>query len=162
MTPAPQRPWPFRYGQSRRNCTGSEERERGSVVVLDVEPPQVPPYVGLCGGDGHVFIGPRPAEMDPGSSYQGHRPVPLLDQGDSEEVPPQLKVRFDPQEFLAQHDEGRDLLDPVRVEVLQLYLIVMKEPSEEGMRGRPEPALVEVHEGDDVAITRHRQLLAAR
>jgi hypothetical protein len=46
--------------------------------------------------------------------------------------------------------------------VLQLYLIVMEEPPEEGIRGHPKPALVEVHEGDDMAIMRHRQLLAAR
>jgi hypothetical protein len=48
-------------------------------------------------------------------------------------------VRFNPQEPLAQHDEGRDLLDPIQVEVLELNLVVMKEPLEEGMRGTPNP-----------------------
>jgi hypothetical protein len=59
-------------------------------------------------------------------------------------------------------DEGHDLLDLVRVEVLQLDLVVMEEPPEEGMRGHPEPALVEVREGDDITIARLRHLFTAR
>jgi hypothetical protein len=39
-------------------------------------------------------------------------------QGDKEEVPPQLKVGFNPQIPFAQRDEGRDVLDPIRVQVL--------------------------------------------
>jgi hypothetical protein len=54
------------------------------------------------------------------------------------------------------------LLDPVWVEVLQLNLVVMEEPPEEGMRGHPKPALVEVREGDDIAITWCHYLLTAR
>jgi hypothetical protein len=92
--------------------------------------------------------------MDFGAAYQGRRPVFLLDQGDSEEVPPELEVGFDPQESLAQHDEGHDLLDPIWVEVLQLDLVVMEETLEEGMRGHPKTALMEVREGDDVIIAR--------
>jgi hypothetical protein len=106
-------------------------------------------------------MGLRPVEVDPSTSYRVRRSVPLLDQGDGEEVRAQLKVRFDPQESLTQHDEGCDLLDPIRVEVLQLYLIVMEEPLEEGMKGRPKPTIMEVREGDDVAITWRQQLLAA-
>jgi hypothetical protein len=64
-------------------------------------------------------------EVDSIIAYRGRRPIPLLDQGDGEEVPLELEVRFDPQKPLAQHDEGRNLLDPIRVEVLQLNLVVM-------------------------------------
>jgi hypothetical protein len=53
-------------------------------------------------------------------------------------------------------------LDHTRVEVLQLDLVVMEEPSKKEMRGHPEPALVEVREGDDVTITRCQHLLMAR
>jgi hypothetical protein len=39
-------------------------------------------------------------------------------QGDGEEVPPQLEVQVDPQEPLTQCDKGRDVLDPIGVQVL--------------------------------------------
>jgi hypothetical protein len=71
-------------------------------------------------------------------------------------------MRLDPQEPLAQHDEGRDLLDPVGVEVLQLYLVVVEKPTEEWMRGHPESALMEVREGNNIAISQRWQLLTAR
>jgi hypothetical protein len=131
-------------------------------MVLDVEPPLMPPLVGLRGGEGHVLMGPESVKMDSSAAYRGHQPILLLDQGDSEEVPPKLDVGFDPQESLAQRDEGHDLWDPIRVEMLQLDLVVMAEPQEEGMRGHPKPALVEVHEGDDVTITWCWHLLTAR
>jgi hypothetical protein len=83
-------------------------------------------------------------------------------QGDGKEIPPELKMRLDPQQSLAQCNEGRDLLDPIRIEVLQLYLVVVEKPAEEGMRGHPESALVEVREGNDVAVPRRWQFLAAR
>jgi hypothetical protein len=100
-------------------------------------------------------------EMDPSASYRHCRSIPFVDQGDGEEIPPKLEMRLDPKESLAQHDEGHDLLDPVGVEVLQLYLEVVEKPAEEGMRGHPESALVEVREGNDIAVPWHRQLLAA-
>jgi hypothetical protein len=82
--------------RSCRNRTAGEERERGGILVLDVEPPRVPPFVGLHGGDGQVLLGPRPAKMDSSTSYRGRRSVSFLDQGDGEEVPLELEVRFDP------------------------------------------------------------------
>jgi hypothetical protein len=78
------------------------------------------------------FVGPGFAEVDSGAIYQGRRPIPLLDQGDGEEVSPELEVRFDPQEPLTQRDEGCNLLYPVRVDVLQLNLVVMEEPQKKG------------------------------
>jgi hypothetical protein len=122
----------------------------------------MPPFVQLHGGNGHVLVGLRSVEVDSAVAYQGHRPVPLLDQGDGEEVPLELEVRFNPQEPLTQLDEGRDLLDPIQIEVLQLNLVVMEEPPEEGMRGHPKPALMEVREGDNVAIARRWYLFTAR
>jgi hypothetical protein len=92
----------------------------------------------------------------------GYQPVLLLDQGDGKEIPLVLEVGFDPQVSLAQHDESHDVLDPVRVEVLQLDQVVVKKPLEERMRGYRKPALVEVHEGHDVTIARCRHLLRAR
>jgi hypothetical protein len=71
-------------------------------------------------------------------------------------------VGFNPQESLAQHDESRDVLDPIWVEMLQLDLVVVEEPPKEGMRGCHEPTPVEVRDGDDVTIARHRHLLTSR
>jgi hypothetical protein len=96
--------------------------------------------------------------MDPDASYQGCQSVPFVD---GKEVPPELEVRFDPQKSLAQRDEGSNLLDPVWVEVLQLYLVVVEKHAKEGTRGHPEPMLMEVRDGDNVAVTLRRQLLAA-
>ena len=47
-------------------------------------------------------------------------------QGDGEEVPPQLEVGFDPQIPFTQRNEGRDLPDPVGIQVLQLDLVVVQ------------------------------------
>jgi hypothetical protein len=56
----------------------SEEWETGGVIVLDVEPLRVPPFVGLHGGDGHVLLGTGLAEIDPGAPYWGHQSILLL------------------------------------------------------------------------------------
>jgi hypothetical protein len=61
-------------------------------------------------------------------------------------------VGIDPQVALAQRDEGRDVLDPIGIKVLQLDLVVIQEPSKEPMGRRHEPALMEVHEQHNVAI----------
>ena len=54
--------------------------------------------------------------------------LPLLLEGDGEEVPPQIEVEADPQESLAQGDECHHVLDPVGIEVLQLDLVVVQQP----------------------------------
>ena len=78
----------------------------------------------------------------------------LLLEGDSDEVPPQVKVRTNPQESLTQGDEHRNVLDFVGIKVLQLHLVVMQQPPKELMGGGGESPLVEVSEGHDVAIGR--------
>jgi hypothetical protein len=70
-------------------------------VVLDVEPLRVPPFIGLRGGNGHVLVGSGSVDVNSSAAYPGHQPVPLLDQRDGEEVPPELEVRYNPQEPLA-------------------------------------------------------------
>ena len=50
--------------------------------------------------------------------------------------------------------KGRDVLDPIGVQVLQLDLIVVQQTPEERVGRNHESALVEGHEGDDVAIGR--------
>jgi hypothetical protein len=44
------------------------------------------------------------------------------------------------------------VLDPVRVEVLHLNLVVVKQPPKEGIRGHRKPTLMKAREGDDVSI----------
>jgi hypothetical protein len=70
-------------------------------MILDVEPPRMPPFVGFCGGDGHVLVGSGSAKVDFNAAYQGHRPILLLNQGDGKEIPEELEVGFDPQVSLA-------------------------------------------------------------
>ena len=78
--------------------------------------------------------------------------LPLLLEGDGEEVPPQIEVGDDPQESLTQGDERRHVLDPIGVEVLQLYLVIEQQSSKESVGGGGELALMEAHERDDIAI----------
>jgi hypothetical protein len=81
-------------------------------------------------------------------------------QGDKEEVPPQLEVGFNPQIPFAQRDEGHDVLDPIRVQVLQLDPVVVQQSPEEWMGRNHESALVEGREGHDVAIEQRQHFLA--
>jgi hypothetical protein len=69
-------------------------------------------------------------------------------------------VGLNPQVSLAQCDEGGDVLNPVRVHVLQLDVVVVLQPSKE-MMGDHKPTLVEWHEGYGVTIGGHRHILAA-
>jgi len=55
---------------------------------------------------------------------------------------------------LAQRDEGRDVLNHVGIQMLQLKLVVVQQPLEESVGRSREPTLVEGDEGDDVAIGR--------
>ena len=53
------------------------------------------------------------------------------------------------------------MLDPIGVQVLQLDLIVVQQTLEEWVGWNHESALMEGHEGDDVAIGRCRCILTA-
>jgi len=45
-------------------------------------------------------------------------PHPRLDGGDGEEVQEEIESRVDAEEAFAQGDEGRNMLDPIRIQVL--------------------------------------------
>jgi hypothetical protein len=95
--------------------------------------------------------------------HQGRHPVLfLVEQGDGEEILPQIEMTLNPQIPLTQHDESCDVLDTSWIQVLQLNLVVVEQPPEEWMRRHHESTLMERHEGDDVAIQRRRCILAAR
>jgi hypothetical protein len=79
---------------------------------------------------------------------------PLRLQVDGEELPPEIEVWFDPQVTFTKHDEGREVLNPIGIQVLQLNLIVVEEPEEEAAGRSRVPALMEVHEWHHIAIGR--------
>ena len=72
--------------------------------------------------------------------------LPLLLEGDGEEVPPQIKVGTNLQESLTQGDERRNVLDSVGVKVLQLYLVAVQQPLNKLVGGGGESPLMEVSE----------------
>ena len=78
--------------------------------------------------------------------------LPLLLEGDGEEVPPQIKVGTDPQKYLTQGDERRHVLDSVGIEVLQLDLVVVQQPPKKSVGGGHEPTLMEVGERHHIAV----------
>ena len=53
------------------------------------------------------------------------------------------------------------MLDPIRVQVLQLDLIVVQQTSKEWVGRNRKSMLVEGREGDDISIGRHRCILMA-
>lgn len=61
---------------------------------------------------------------------------------------------LDPQVSLTEGDEGRDVLDPIRIEVLQLHLVMIEKPPEEAVARRGQPTLVKPHKGDDIPVWR--------
>ena len=54
------------------------------------------------------------------------------------------------------------MLDPIRVQVLQLDLIVVQQTSKEWVGRNRKSMLVEECEGDDVAVGRCRRILTAK
>jgi len=65
---------------------------------------------------------------------------------------PQVEVRTNPQEPLAQGDERRNVLDPIRSEVLQLHIVVIQQPPKELVGGGGKSPLMKVGEGHNLAI----------
>ena len=91
-----------------------------SITKTKQGPFRVPPLIRSRELAGYVLGRPQPPEVDACASYwhRGLLASLLLDQGDGEEISPELKVRLDPQVPLTHHDEGRDVLDPIGVQVL--------------------------------------------
>ena len=74
-------------------------------------------------------------------------------------MPPQVEVGTNPQEPLTQGDECRNVLDPIRSEVLQLHIVVIQQPPKELVGGDGESLLVEVSEGHDIPFGWRRHVL---
>jgi hypothetical protein len=74
----------------------------------------------------------------------------LEEDGGTEVVLPQGKVRPDAQIALTQGDENRNLQNQVGIEIVHLNPIMVKKITEEVARRRPEPPLMEVCEANDV------------
>lgn len=90
-SPSPRAPRP--HWQSCFERVAGEELKGGRChVMLEVEPLRVLPLVGLRGGDIHILVSPMPVEVDASEALRGHRPVLHHDQGDGEEVFPELEV----------------------------------------------------------------------
>jgi len=81
---------------------------------------------------------------------------------DGKEIPPQVKVRIDPQEPLTQGDKRRNVLDPIGSKVLQLHIVIIQQPPKELVGGGGESPLVEVSEGHNVAFGWRRRVFIAR
>ena len=69
---------------------------------------------------------------------------------------------IDPQVPLTHRNKGRDVLDPIGVQVLQLDLIVVQQAPKERVGRNYEFVLVEGHEGDNIAVRRRWHNLRAR
>jgi hypothetical protein len=92
----------------------------------------MPPLVRLLEVNVNVaVVSPVTAavEVDASAAHgHGHRhTIDLhLDEGDGEEVLPQLKYWRDAEEAFAEGDEGGDILNPVGIQMLQLHPVVVQ------------------------------------
>jgi hypothetical protein len=75
---------------------------------------------------------------------------------------PEILVRVDPEVPLVDRYEDRRLSDGVRVEVMKLHPVVVRERSHKAARHHPEPMLVEWHEAKDVDRGRGQLLVIPR
>ena len=104
-------------------------RQGGGHVVLDVESLRVPPLVGGRQTHQRVVVHPVVAQVNASTSHRHAQlllPDPLLRQVDGKEIPPQIEVGTNPQESLAQGDKRHNMLDPIRIKMLQLHLVVVQ------------------------------------
>jgi hypothetical protein len=79
-----------------------------------------------------------------------------------EEMSPQVPLGVNPQKPLANRHENDRLRDGVRVEVMQLHLVIVRERPHEETRRHPKPPLMEGGEADHVPRWRSRVGLAPR
>ena len=81
----------------------------------------MPPLVGGRQTHRWVLIDPVVAKRDAGASHRHAQLlllILLLQEGDGEEMPPQVKVGTNPQEPLTQGDEHRNVLDFIGIMML--------------------------------------------
>jgi hypothetical protein len=57
-------------------------------------------------------------------------PHPRLDEGDGEKIQEDVENRGDTEKTFAQSDEGGDVLNPVRIQVLQLQPVMLQQHME--------------------------------
>lgn len=76
---------------------------------------------------GNLYVIALAPGLDAGTSNWHHRTcTPLRLQHTSEEVPPQVEVGLAAHVALAEGHEGRDLLNPVGVQMLQLDPVIVQ------------------------------------
>ena len=124
----------------------------------------MPPLVGRREPHGWVLADLIVLKLDAGAPHRHVQLLPtallpLLLEVDGEEMPPQVEVGANPQESFAQHDERCHVLDPIGIEMLQLNLIAVQQPSKEFVGGGCEPTLVEVGERHHIAVGWRWQIL---
>ena len=121
-----------------------ELRKRGGGVILKVEPLRVPSLVGHQEPHGWVLTDPIVPKLDASAPHQHVQLLPIallplpLEAG-GEEIPPQVEVGVVSQESFTQRDERHHVLDPIRIEMLQLNLVQVQQPSEEFVGGVMSP-----------------------
>ena len=79
----------------------NELRQGGGGIILEIEPMRMSPVVGGRQLHRWVLVDPVVLEVDAGTSHRRMQLLPgallpLLLEGDDEEVPPQIKVGTDP------------------------------------------------------------------
>jgi hypothetical protein len=125
----------------------------------------MPPLVRRHKGGGDVLLRAPLPQLE-GAATGPHRHTDLLfprRQGKElhgEEMGPQILVRVNPQKTLANRREDGRLRNGVRVEVVQLYPVVVQERPHEAARWHSKPPLMEGDKADHVPRRRSRVSLA--
>jgi hypothetical protein len=125
------------------------------VVISEVEPPALPPFVRGRKDGGNVLRRPRLPQLEDAAIGPHYRADPSLPCRRSkklrgEEMSPQVPVRVNPQVPFTNRCEDGGLRDGVRAEVVQLHPVDMQNRTHKAACRRSEPPLVEGDEAHDI------------
>jgi hypothetical protein len=125
------------------------------VVISEIEPPALPPFVRGRKDGGDILRRPRLPQLEDTATSLHCRADPSLHRRQGkmfrgEDMSPQVPVRVNPQVSFTNHREDGGLRDGVRTEVMQLHPVdVQNRPHKTACR-HSEPPLVKGDEAHDI------------
>jgi hypothetical protein len=136
------------------------KRREPPVVISEIEPPALPPFVRGRKDGGDILRRPRLPQLEDASTSPHCRadPSPVGEAKSSAEkrMSPQVPVRVNPQISFTNRREDGSLRDGVRTEVVQLHPVDMQNRPHKTACQHSEPPLVKGDEAHDMPRRRGR------
>jgi hypothetical protein len=137
------------------------KRREPPIVISEIEPPALPPFVRGRKDGGNILRRPRLPQLEDAATGPHCRADPSLPRRRSkklrgEEMSPQGPVRVNPQVSFTNRCEDGGLRDGVRAEVVQLHPVDMQNRPHKAACRHSEPPLVEGDKAHDIPRRRGR------